>query len=125
MRCSLSRFFFPLLLYEAGTFFRRPPSLSGLTGKTLYLKTQAENFIQEKTIKTSKFIVLALTLALTLALMLMLNACSPFMIASSSGEQSSPMIATEPAVPASVNSATSGYQPLALDSVSVDLSTLF
>lgn len=58
-----------------------------------------------------------------LALLLALNACSPFVITSSSGVQPEPVFATEEAVnePASVNAPTSGYTPVVVDDVTVEV----
>jgi hypothetical protein len=63
-----------------------------------------------------KLIFIALTLTLAL------NACSPFMIANASGEQPSPVVEAV-GQPASVDSATTGYTPVAIDSVDVQVGT--
>jgi len=67
--------------------------------------------------KIIKFIVLALTLAL--------NACSPFLVSSSSGEQPAAVIENYPVEtggqPASVDSPTTGYQPVTIDGVDVEV----
>lgn len=58
---------------------------------------------------------------------LFLNACSPFVITSSEGEQPTPVIETEPAVtgePASVSGdifPTVGYEPVQIDGVQVEV----
>ena len=61
--------------------------------------------------KTLKFIVLAL-------MIVMVSACSPFVITSSSGGPSTPVVEYEPA---SVDSETTGYTPVVIDSVEAEV----
>src|SRR5688572_30523160 len=54
---------------------------------------------------------------LILALILVLNACSPFIVTSSSGEQPTPEVETLPAT----SLPATGYQPVQIDQVQVDI----
>jgi hypothetical protein len=69
------------------------------------------NFSKENVMK-SKFL-----LFFTLALILILNACSPFVITNSSGEQPTPEVETLPATSLPVT----GYQPVQIDQIQAEV----
>ena len=62
---------------------------------------------------------------ISLALVLALNACSPFLIANTASDPPIPIIESQPAATesqsASVDAPTSGYQPVAIDNVEVEV----